>query len=160
MQKNPNTIPITQVSYEELLSIAFLLKWQYKGNMSEASRCMNVSVARLKQARARCETDAEQVMKENYPELFTVDAEKAPPIEVILDKALRRLNNIIDDAKQPDKLTSAVYKLFALQKLQSELSDQEIDEEDIYNHLNETLMLGIKEVKEARKSKTKKDEKD
>jgi hypothetical protein len=143
----------------EMVNIYFLLRWRYKGNMTLCSEELKIGKSVLAMHKHRYDHEAQMIMKENFPQM-RIDNDAVPSMDDLIDKCLIRLNTIIDSGKEADKITNALYKLYSLQALKKKLDTEDFKEEDVYDSVNETLKLGIEQIKKEASKKEKSDKKE
>lgn len=134
---------------EKWINMVFLLRYRYKGKVGPCAKALNIPAGRLAQLSDRYDFEAQRVMKANWPQMRIVD-EAIPTMEDLIDKCLIRLNDIIGAGKEADRVANALVKLYSLQAVRDKLSSEDINEEDIYANINETLKLGIREIRTNR----------
>ena len=137
--KRPRKPKKKQYTQEQIINYVFLYHFRYKDNMSALIResAVEVGVEEFKGWKKKYLDKAINIMMENY-NFPNASESYVPTIGELIDKTTKKLDNIIDKANNPEKLTSALHKLYAIQKDKQSEDVHETDE-DVYREINDNL---------------------
>lgn len=140
MAKTKTTSKAKPMKYpkQQILNYLFLYHFRYKDDYPKFAKETGITTTEEEFSKWK-EEHLDKIIstvEEEHP--LVEETTIVPTIEELIDKTTIKLADIISRADSPERLTNALYKLYAVQKYKQVVDNPET-EDDIYRMINEEL---------------------